>query len=381
MPAIAHAGTVEIAGKVWDRLDLFRCNLVPGASQTQESKFEGAFRSAWLALDPNGPNCAKSTEGLPQATCQNQQLVRDEAMLVILYVGDDDDCPVNLEIPLENATVQTKAAMDAILTLEVRERCQIYGDRLGTNRWLNEANCQWAKGKKASGITLCACDCRAMAAGSTERAKCEAQVAADWPKFAKRDFRFATPGDFAWRFKSLKKNPNHVIFAAISGLPETGSLGDQGPGDADAISYSYAMLHDTMPGQSQNLCRGKANRGADLGSRQAQMAEFFGGNGLVLNICTAEDFSGYLAKIADFVASRAEAAIVPCADLDGDGFPAASCGGSDCDDSNAKVLPSTKEVCGNGLDDDCDGATDSVAMWVQGLGGSVDLGDLCKPKP
>ena len=61
------------------------------------------------------------------------------------------------------------------------------------------------------------------------------------------------------------------------------------------------------------------------------------------------------------------------ADEDGDGIGAASrlgCGeaagwvaiGGDCDDADAQVKPGAVEVCGNGLDDDCDGLADCEGL-------------------
>jgi len=44
-----------------------------------------------------------------------------------------------------------------------------------------------------------------------------------------------------------------------------------------------------------------------------------------------------------------------CPDADGDGWTA--CGG-DCNDANATVYPGHAETCGNGIDNDCDGAID-----------------------
>jgi hypothetical protein len=49
-----------------------------------------------------------------------------------------------------------------------------------------------------------------------------------------------------------------------------------------------------------------------------------------------------------------------CADADGDGHPAAVCGGDDCDDSRAAVSPDATEICNGGVDDDCDGAADAA---------------------
>ncbi len=47
-------------------------------------------------------------------------------------------------------------------------------------------------------------------------------------------------------------------------------------------------------------------------------------------------------------------------DRDGDGFPAdnLTCGGKDCDDSDPGVHPGALEICGDGVDSDCNG-TDS----------------------
>lgn len=57
-----------------------------------------------------------------------------------------------------------------------------------------------------------------------------------------------------------------------------------------------------------------------------------------------------------------------CPDSDGDGYSAQLCGGPDCDDTNAEVHPGAEDVCGNGLDDDCDGRCPGC-----GLCGEVEL--------
>lgn len=49
----------------------------------------------------------------------------------------------------------------------------------------------------------------------------------------------------------------------------------------------------------------------------------------------------------------------PCVDADADGYFAPACG-SDCDDNNLAVNPGALEVCGNVIDDDCDGTTDEA---------------------
>jgi len=47
-----------------------------------------------------------------------------------------------------------------------------------------------------------------------------------------------------------------------------------------------------------------------------------------------------------------------CSDDDGDGFLDASCGGEDCNDNNDTVNPGADEICGDGLDNTCDGVVD-----------------------
>ena len=49
-----------------------------------------------------------------------------------------------------------------------------------------------------------------------------------------------------------------------------------------------------------------------------------------------------------------------CEDVDGDGYDAGWCGGSDCDDTDPDVSPGMAEDCANQIDDDCDGAADAA---------------------
>ncbi|MCB2183749.1 MAG: putative metal-binding motif-containing protein [Desulfobulbaceae bacterium] len=51
-----------------------------------------------------------------------------------------------------------------------------------------------------------------------------------------------------------------------------------------------------------------------------------------------------------------------CTDLDGDGFTDAACGGTDCNDSDSAINPGASEVCGNGVDENCNGENDDVCV-------------------
>ena len=52
-------------------------------------------------------------------------------------------------------------------------------------------------------------------------------------------------------------------------------------------------------------------------------------------------------------------------DLDGDGQTPVSCGGTDCDDSQPLVFLGAEEVCGDGIDNDCDGV--ERTCWAEHL--------------
>jgi len=49
-------------------------------------------------------------------------------------------------------------------------------------------------------------------------------------------------------------------------------------------------------------------------------------------------------------------------DRDGDGFRSAAAGGTDCDDGDPRIHPGAPEVCGDGVDNDCDGAVDDFGQ-------------------
>ena len=51
-----------------------------------------------------------------------------------------------------------------------------------------------------------------------------------------------------------------------------------------------------------------------------------------------------------------------CPDNDGDGYLDASCGGNDCDDTAAHINPGSAEICGNSVDENCNGVSDDVCL-------------------
>jgi serine protease len=59
-----------------------------------------------------------------------------------------------------------------------------------------------------------------------------------------------------------------------------------------------------------------------------------------------------------------------CTDADGDGYEDELCGGDDCDDSDALISPGAAEVCGDGIDNNCDGIDEACSSCL-------DLGEKC----
>jgi hypothetical protein len=80
--------------------------------------------------------------------------------------------------------------------------------------------------------------------------------------------------------------------------------------------------------------------------------------------------SGVQGRCADH--GQGCSACVPACDVDGDGFctaenpgPGLEQNGGDCDDTKATVYPGAREICGNMIDDDCNGAVDDGCTTCQ----------------
>lgn len=80
-----------------------------------------------------------------------------------------------------------------------------------------------------------------------------------------------------------------------------------------------------------------------------------------VNPGAAESCSNGVDDNCDGLTDSEDPVCLICTDLDGDGFATdgGECGLIDCDDSNPAINPGAAEACDNGSDDDCDGLVDS----------------------
>lgn len=335
-------------------LDSFHCNTTMGAASTQEASFEGAFRSAWTALDPAGPNCDYdacvkalrtccaetdretwcSTTKAPSCTpdwcekdfdqtkcdadtatwcaplkdkknCQHTKLLRDDAYLVLMFMSNNDECSMHMNLnPLDKT----------VILREVWHRCGSFGDSVGSNEALSAGNCEYRRGKNPdvychsdcepgvkfedqAGVLKCPAGCKA---GSAEHEACLAKAAVDTETYKKIAFQFAPVAEFVTRFKSLKSDPAKVIVATIAGdsLASADGTVDGCSKERDRVNYYHSMLRDQGPGQVPYVCRSNQHGEQELGWRYIELAQAFGDHGIFSNVCNEGAYGPDLQAIA-----------------------------------------------------------------------------------
>jgi hypothetical protein len=325
------------AGKLTE-LEWFRCNATVGASQSKQSSFEGGFRSAWHALDPgrglvdknmeSGANCPRDpkTGKMDPVKCQYKQLVRDDAYLIIVFVSDDDDCSVNLSIPLKNGTQAEKDQLKKDVPSELWDTCQRYPDAIAGNVELTEGHCEYRKSKDPK--IVCPADCLKLAVGTQERIDCDAGAAVSMEDSRKQLFGqlgafnttsalFTPVAEYVNRFRSLKSDPARVIVATITGDTLVKAAKDAKDAKAaeqqrhcDRVSYYRSLFRNVAPGQAPYVCEGKRGE-SGYGSRYVQLVDAFRENGVMFNICEGSSFGPALKEFATAIKRRTKKVCLP----------------------------------------------------------------------
>jgi hypothetical protein len=258
--------TIDIAARTTARASvyelLFRCQVTVGAAQILCGNQEQGLRAAWLALDKTGENAAQAAAFL-----------RGDADLLIVVVGDEDDCSAP-------EYEKTPGVFSNVVPAENFGFCACLRDENGC---LPDGTCD---------ATRC------LTSGKFDSLKCPLYSTAH----------------LANMLKTLKADPGRVYFATFGGDVLTGT-----DGKPDATLGLYAANKDVASIRQRYfdckcdtkaprtapfnyVCQSK-NGQADLGLRNLTLAQAFGQQGVAMNLC-ANDPSTLMVELAGTVATK-----------------------------------------------------------------------------
>lgn len=236
LPAVLPA--YEADGSERHGLEWFRCLATVGADQQTAANLEQGLKSAWLALSEDGPAptqiCEPDDPTLADETLTPteqraqcaRRFLRDDAVLVLVFVSDEDDCSV---------------ADGRTIWAEDYNRCALLGD------------------DETAPLTNAS-------APSDERP-------------------LATVASYVERFRSLQPDPERLIVAAIAGdaWKPNGSLTPEEVEAARALYYESKVDRSNRLALNTSIAVGPTGR-ADLGMRYIRLVEAFGARGFFHNI-------------------------------------------------------------------------------------------------
>jgi hypothetical protein len=117
--------------------------------------------------------------------------------------------------------------------------------------------------------------------------------------------------------------------------------------DTECTTDAHCDDHDPC---TLDYCLSMASCGHGSDNCCTSDADCADGNECTNDVCGADSTCDWTAVVGPGCTS--------CPDRDGDGSGALWCGGTDCDDLDPARAATLPEHCGNGTDDDCDGAID-----------------------
>ncbi|MBP7125183.1 hypothetical protein KBD49_02335 [Myxococcota bacterium] len=241
---------------------LFQCMATVGAAQSICGNQEQGLRAAWMALDPDGEN-----------RNQARAFLRDDAYLLIVVMGDEDDCSAP-------EYEKSPGVLDNVVPSEDFGRCSCLRDENGC---LPNGECDYTK---------------CLTGGAFDVKKCPLYSTA----------RFVN------LLRSLKPDPAQVVFATITG--DVLTLEDGSPNVLSGIYAAGARSDDIRKRYFDCMCDAKApttsiynfvclsRQGkAALGARYIDVARAFGQGsyGQFSNICSDQGIEPSLEAIANLV--------------------------------------------------------------------------------
>jgi len=340
-----------------DNIDLFKCLATPQAEQTYSANMEYGLQAAWWALDPEGPNAGQSAGFLrPEAyllvvfvTNGDDCSIAEDFCSPNWDCDSDEDCPPGTKCKLDKRFSQLMGQEKRLCCGSIKKDyyniCALLGEYKGEahHQCVYDLSCKdcetdedcddgWycKQGKK----------CRPEIFSLTNIATYQAPPGTPI-------FSLSPAAEYYGRYKSLKEDPNRVMIAAIVGDgmvlndDKAAYISDKCLEKEDLQKCQfYAQQKAAFPGCADNpaesgceqLQQAKldcisecyiASKGdgknstvarntyiclsdlgkADAGLRYIRLANMFGPNGMVSNICSPEGMDQAMTDIAGMVVS------------------------------------------------------------------------------
>ena len=334
-------------------LDLFPCIATVGADQSPFANLESGLKAAWMALDPDGMRAEQSLGFL-----------REDSYLIVVFISDEDDCSIDEDFCSPSFDCESNSDCPGytrcqgglccgIVKKDYYNTCALLGEYKGKAHHscaydLSCRDCEtdgdcdegWhCKGDKK---------CRPYIYGFNTLASF--QQPSGTPLFA-----LAPVSKYYSQLRSLKADPAKVLVAAIVGdaLVQKGDqkslISEECIGDeklercqdyeaaksmesarckedpaADGCE-AYLLIkqacarecyvaskgdHTNPLAKSSYACTSPFGT-ADWGNRYIRLAEMFGPNGVVSNICAEEGISPALETVAELIIMRVTKVCLP----------------------------------------------------------------------
>lgn len=340
----------------------FHCIATVGADQTsQTANLEGGLKSAWMALDPAGPNKKQSADFL-----------REDAYLVVVFISDEDDCSIDDEFCSPSYTCTTDAdcitnthCVDGLCCGIIKKDYYSVCSLLGEYKGGVHHGCAYDLACSDCEVDA-DCDdgwaCKKVRYGNDKYSyKCRPDIY-DFSTFASMQFPAGTPlfslapvSAYYSRLRSLKKDPAKVLVASIVGdaiMKDTdadslisqkcldnvkikscvnyqevkeaaGDVCTTDPSGKDCLALIEARkdcareCYVAAKGEARNpearnayVCSSPFGK-ADFGSRYVRLARMFGPNGVVSSICSEKGIGPALVEVAELIIKRVTKICLP----------------------------------------------------------------------
>ena len=355
-------------------LDLFKCNATVEPQQNYTANIEQGLKTAWMALDPNGENADQSAGFLrPDAyliivfvTDEDDCSIHEKFASPNYDCETDDDCvngagKCKTDVYYSKKKGKQIKLCEGLVKKDYYNVCSLLGDFKGDTHHscVYDLDCRDCQADED-------CDygwyCK-------QDKKCRPYIyslsnIATYQTPPGTPINALTPvAEYYSHFRSLKADPAKVLVAAIvgdgtpvkpggkAGEPEQDSLISTGCMENDKLAYCVAYVQASKSvskecekapdaedceeffrvkrecvrecyiaskGDPQNptvaknsyICQSQYGK-ADFGSRYVTLAEMFGPNGMVSNICSEDGVTPALRTIAELVIKRVTKICLP----------------------------------------------------------------------